>query len=505
MLHEIKANRGQCNYIIAVNSYDHQGIWREDLIKAGIAKESISLISCYEADNVIPQIIRALKGSPRHGQILLITHAAYNLMPYLPRKPWKIVIDEVPECQWYEALSVSVTVNAVTFKSLVDADMPWPSNPELLVLKRKPLANFGRRLQGLGNVGDAGWVRLLNSILDKRRIVLVSRKQWENPGATNTFGFLSVYNFASHHDKHHDVTFLAANFKESFPYLIAKGQGTKMRERTFATPLRGPVTKRSLRIEYSLDRLPSKRFLNFKGGEAKKLLHDRVRKDWAAHDYLYVLNKDEENLDSGSRLAFTEIKGVNSKTSYDRIYFGAAINLKPHHYNLLSLYGINRDAANKAVALELAYQAVMRTSLRDPESNNPVVIRVPSKVQADYLQCVIGFGDVVNLEEKLRDPLPRRRYETAINNWRAHLDELPQVERRMAKKQIRKWQNESWRVMCGMARAGLPHSNIRTICLNAAANNHELRKHVEYEVPRLKRWCSQQTGMPGTEGLEAWQ
>jgi hypothetical protein len=254
-----------------------------------------------------------------------------------------------------------------------------------------------------------------------------------------------------------------------------------------------------------MDRLPSKRFFNFKkdGRQAKTLLQDKVVRDWAGHDFLYVLNKNEPSLDSGSRLAFTEIKGVNSKINYDRIYFGAAVNLKPHHYNLLSLYGIDRAAANKSVALELAYQAVMRTSLRDPKSKNPVVIRVPSKIQAEHLQSVIGFGEVVNLEERPKDPLPKRQYETAINNWMTMLDCLPSSDK-VNRNNRRDWQNEIWRIMCGMARAGLPHSNIRTICLDAAGNNTSLRGHVEYEMPRLKRWCSKQHGMPSPLGLEPW-
>ena len=290
--HDVKANLSAHNYLIAVNSYDHQLAWRDDLIKAGVADASIELVSCYEQDLVLPAIVKAIKDAPSHGRVVITTHKSFNDLPYLPRLPWKMIVDEVPEVQWFNELSASVTINSDTFRALVSKDAEW--NPDLVALTKARGANFRRRLNGVmaDKVGDGGWVRLFNDLQDPRRTVLVSAKQWEDTGADKTIGFLTVFNFGSITKNHH-LTYLAANFENSFPHMIAKGQGVKLRRATFASQLRAPAQHRPLTIEYCMERLPSRQFLDFKGGKAKDVILDGVTKDWEGHDYLYVLNKDD--------------------------------------------------------------------------------------------------------------------------------------------------------------------------------------------------------------------
>ena len=195
-------------------------------------------------------------------------------------------------------------------------------------------------------------------------------------------------------------------------------------------------------------------------------------------------------------MGYTEIRALNSKTDFDRIFVGGAWNLRPQHYNLLSLYGIDRNAANKAVALELAYQAVMRTSLRIPDSARPVVIRVVSKQQAEFLQATIGFGALRDLNPKTEEPLPRKRHETKINEALENLKDFPTGRRRRMR--------AIWSEMLRLARCGLPHVDIEQVCLNSVGNDREMRNHVVYEMDRLREFVRRDPTMPRADGLEPW-
>ena len=98
--------------------------------------------------------------------------------------------------------------------------------------------------------------------------------------------------------------------------------------------------------------------------------------------------------------------GLNCYDGYHNIYFSAALNREPRHLALLRDLGFDLGFVHEATTHEVIYQAVMRTSLRDPNATNPVSIVVPDRLAATKLQDLIGATSVTKLGN-IESPKPR--------------------------------------------------------------------------------------------------
>src|SRR4051794_30900007 len=62
------------------------------------------------SDRVIADIIDHCKQTALDGEVLLITHSALMLLPYLHRKhDWHLIMDEVPQADWCSEFNVPDT------------------------------------------------------------------------------------------------------------------------------------------------------------------------------------------------------------------------------------------------------------------------------------------------------------------------------------------------------------------------------------------------------------
>jgi hypothetical protein len=84
--------------------------------------------------------------------------------------------------------------------------------------------------------------------------------------------------------------------------------------------------------------------------------------------------------------------------------FVAAINYDPDTENRLkAFYGIGKKEAKNAVCYQTVYQFLGRTSLRDKDSNEKVVLIVPDQGSAKAVQALIGCVDSTPLSVDLGD------------------------------------------------------------------------------------------------------
>jgi len=78
--------------------------------------------------------------------------------------------------------------------------------------------------------------------------------------------------------------------------------------------------------------------------------------------------------------------GLNTFKDVHNIAIVCALNNAPAHYSFMkSVYGVDGTLLKRAKALEVYYQSVMRTSLRDPHSTHEVKIVVPDHETATFL------------------------------------------------------------------------------------------------------------------------
>src|SRR5262249_44350187 len=124
-----------------------------------------------------------------------------------------------------------------------------------------------------------------------------------------------------------------------------------------------------------------------------------VEAQMSGQEYGVVTNKDNDVQD-GQRMPF-DSRGMNKYTHLKAIYFKAALNRQPYHIKLLHGLGFENDTLFKSTAVETAYQTIMRTSLRDPSSEDTVTAIVPDLPMAMEIGAILRATDIQQL------PLPK--------------------------------------------------------------------------------------------------
>jgi hypothetical protein len=171
---------------------------------------------------------------------------------------------------------------------------------------------------------------------------------------------------------------------------------------------------REIRVFYFLDaRFFSKFKANDKGSDGSAIIDAMDREAVALFDgkpFLYVTNNGRKSqvLEQAAGAQKMEVlsHGLNCYDGYHNIYFSAALNREPRHLGILRNLGFDLGFVHEATTHEVMYQGVMRTSLRDPNATNPVIIIVPDRHAAIKLQELIGATTVTKLGN-IESPKPR--------------------------------------------------------------------------------------------------
>lgn len=103
-------------------------------------------------------------------------------------------------------------------------------------------------------------------------------------------------------------------------------------------------------------------------------------------DFLYILNSDfGVEIDViGTRTPVIS-HGLNSYDKFNKMYFGCALNKNPAHNRVLNGLDLGNDFLKIANLVEIAYQNLMRTSMRVMADKQDVVMVVNDKFTAEAL------------------------------------------------------------------------------------------------------------------------
>ncbi len=83
--------------------------------------------------------------------------------------------------------------------------------------------------------------------------------------------------------------------------------------------------------------------------------------------------------------------GWNNLQGYDMGVFMAGINFDPDTVDrLFAFYGITHEQAKEALCYQMVLQFLGRTSLRNKDSDNPIILVAPDEGAAAYLQRILG-------------------------------------------------------------------------------------------------------------------
>ena len=194
------------------------------------------------------------------------------------------------------------------------------------------------------------------------------------------------------------VTMASANFEDTLIYKLWTAEGVKFKE--------DAALKRSLRfqehqnghlisLKYLTDRDWSKKLQgkpsNPTDAESDTFLQtmvEAVKSEFQDTPFLWQANKslvESQFGENGQRLPNVP-HGLNDYSDVSRIAFLSALNPRSDHFRFLGTRGVDDDSLRRAVYCSAVYQAVMRSSIRDPDNSEPKIIIVPDISAARYLQ-----------------------------------------------------------------------------------------------------------------------
>jgi hypothetical protein len=190
------------------------------------------------------------------------------------------------------------------------------------------------------------------------------------------------------------VFMASANFEDSQVYKVWSSRGVEFKpDPEFARGLRYSEhpNGNSVTIYYVTDHQWS-RYRRKKKLEDGTTISDHMvqaaKKLFSPGRFLWHANKSISDDPFGSTAQRLPNKphGLNTFMDFDDIVFLSSLNPPPDHFRFLKeQYGIDDDEVRGFTYLASAYQAIMRTSIRDPESPTRKRILVPDLSLAEYL------------------------------------------------------------------------------------------------------------------------
>lgn len=402
----IQNHRQEANFIFV--SETNALLWevKNRIHQSGLDATIIS--SATHHGQVVSAIQRHVIGVPENsGDILLITWEALTRLPYMPpnKKP-HIIIDEIPQADQF--FSFHLPVNSHLIRDHISLVATY-HNSEIAMVRGKD----SKRLQKLLREKDdciEPLRGLFSCLCSPNMITFVDVKSWNafhaaDGAGDKTLFFLSLLSA----NLFQDVILLGANIEDSLLFKslprFFNCQFVPHEEINSSLSATPPVGG-NLKIRFLLEgRLSSKTTFNQQIEGDKSIIDqmDEVAiREFGNDKYLYVPNTDRTSVIDGlpnARRISSCCRGVNSYQDYSKIYFSAALNRSPAHCGMLRNLGFTHDELVRSTAGEAAYQAMMRTSLRNPSSHEPVTAIVGDERVARYLATLTGCKDV----EKIGD------------------------------------------------------------------------------------------------------
>jgi hypothetical protein len=381
-------------------------------------------INSENSDNVAAKIINEIQEINRKTcGVLVVTHYALNNIPYFQDKnDWICFHDEIPSIESYHELTVPKT-----FKSLTDQlTVEVIKNSDITNLLYKVSLKDIKVSQKYYDDHKAAFdqkVALDMPIIEellKDNEVFTDRKSWDKVVVNRDITKDSEVNteFGNESNKlffislvtpknllgFKSVVIIGANFKNS---MLFKSWFEKynIRFKVFSEiqdKLRNTKHENGkyLSIIYQIDSNWSKYQRNKKldagivinnvmCNTVQQVIDQRTLKfiDFSGVKFLSVENKDvvESALaDSTTKIPVIS-HGLNKYSDYCGIHFAAALNRSPKHISMLNALGFDSSYLTRSSAHETAYQAIMRTALRNPDNTHAVYVIVPDLASAEAI------------------------------------------------------------------------------------------------------------------------
>lgn len=382
--------------------------------------------------NIVDSIIDYLKNSDSEEQILFITHAAFERLPYVHRpERWHLIVDEVLQAHQSVPLHFKHTHSSLT--SILEprrVDETWS---RLEIRDKHAFSELQKKM----NDDDAlkSFEPVVNFLKSPHWDVFVSTEAYEKfltdaAGTKKTpplFMRLKPSIFAGYAS----VRIAGARLDERLLTKLWKAQGVQFQTH----PMNG------LRYDshHNCNRVTIYYGIN---NHWSKCIRDRYREQsWLPliskiselsknNKFLFTANKDQRYIFSNNSDAIrlpNSPHGLNSYKNINIVAFLSALNLSPQYAAFLKSFGLSDYEIHQDIYYNTAYQAVMRGGLRNPDGTEAQTIVVPDKGLAEWLQSIFPGSKIewlgLTLPEAVKGSSGRPRlYANNAEKARAYRD-----------------------------------------------------------------------------------
>lgn len=362
--------------------------------------------------NVVASVVKHFKESAHGtGEILLITHNALERTPFVQgRAMWRLLHDETP-------LVIDHLVHQFDDQRhlLLDCVVPGEADATYtrLLLSNHPVLDeiMRGRTKDQARLLVADLVRRLMSgnwqyFCDSEQL---GRFQRGEQTQIDLFGLRQPS--ALHGWR--NVTIMGANLADSLVVRFWQQCGVEFTACRDIT-LRNSVHQNGalLEIYYGTERNWSKKLRDAPvetGAEQMQVVENiiaRTQHVFADQPYVFMANRDQDDdlFPGGTRLPNSS-HGINQFMGFDRAVVLSALNPQPQHVKFIrEMAQVDGEELRVALSREATYQAVLRTSLRNPASQTPKQVVVPDAGTAHWLAGLFSGARVAMLPGE--DPLP---------------------------------------------------------------------------------------------------
>lgn len=346
--------------------------------------------------SVIAEIVRHLNECGDEPELLFITQAAFFALPFFSnRDRWAVILDEVPQIDAHDEFNLPDN-HALLFPHLRIEDedgrygLVTPKGDAgkaalARMAKNERDDDVSKLLSGFaGRVTSADWeVRVLNTQFADIETV---RRDLKRLQAFSILQPSCLGGFRS-------VIIAGACFKDTLLYRLWDAHGVEFK--ALELPLRYDVHTCGdrLTIKYVTEDPWSKALRNRPAapGSADTVasqVRTAILSDVGTEPFLWMGNKDVPDdyfgVTNATRLPNSP-HGLNSYQGFHNTIVYSALNPTASHFGFLGNQGIDAEAVRTALYRHTTYQAVMRSSLRNPADLTPKRVIVMDRATAEWL------------------------------------------------------------------------------------------------------------------------
>lgn len=400
------------NFVYACQSIDLMEQFEDMLEQRGLS--AIHKFNSDDDNNVFRQVKDYILNGDHAdgGHVVLITHVTYlRAAHFINRDDWSVYIDEIP--QIIECDDPNIEYSSLWLRHVITGKQYNSDLIELIAKEHEAV----ERYKASHDAGVKPFHKLLHALTSKTHRCFATVESYRylmdvavEPVAENDTQLDHQFNYTIQCEPSvfNGVTILGANIPASMVYdfLVRNGHDLIPDETLAATLdyiLYPESVSKRIRVECILDRrysitLGEKRTSDNR--TVKSEMDERAIKRLGDKPFLLLSNvKDRGALKKHPNVIRLPSKpqGLNQYRTHNIVVCMVAYAHKPAGTRMLRALGYSNQSIRHSILVEPVHQAIMRTSARDRDATDEVLVILTDKYIADEIVQMIGCANAIKI------------------------------------------------------------------------------------------------------------